>query len=122
MIEVLFTLIVFAALMAVLTDTHARAVIAATILAVIAILVDLFGPSLLLATFLIALAAVIKVVVTGLDTDRGGQQAASFLDEFLTSRDQTDQDRDRNQRFQQRDGERTERLDIDVESIDDYRR
>ena len=122
MIEVLFTLIVFTALMAVLTDTHARAVIAATILALITILVDLFGPSLLLATFLIALAAVIKVTVTRIDTDRGGQQAASFLDEFLTTRDQTNQDRDRNQRFHRQDGQRTEQLDTDVESIDDYRR
>lgn len=120
MIEVLFTLIVFAALMAILTDTHARAVVAAALLALVWILIDLFGPSLLLAAFLIALAAVIKVAVTGLDTDRGGQQAASFLDEFLTTRDQTDQDR--NQHFHRQDGKRTEQLDTDVDSIDEYRR
>lgn len=123
--DFIFALIVFAAIIAVLTDTYGEAVLAATVLLIIWQMTEIFGPNLFFAIFLIMVAAILKIAamatenVFGAD-DTGNQSVISFLDEFLTANDgRTEQD-PQNRRLP--DNQATERLDTDVESIEDYRR
>ena len=123
--DLIFALIVFAAIIAILTDTYGEAVLAATVLLIIWQITEMFGPNLFFAIFLIMIAAILKIAamatenVFGADDTRN-QSVISFLDEFLTANDgRTEQD-PQNHRLP--DNQATERLDTDVESIEDYHR
>lgn len=89
-VEVGFTLLVFVAILAVVTETYAELVLAATLLAVIWQIVSLFGPSLLLATILVCLGLGLRLalaVLGGLLGDATGVQVrAQLLDDLLTGR------------------------------------
>lgn len=88
-VQLLFTLIVFGAIVAIVTKTYADIVLAATLLAVIWQVVDLFRPSLFLATALIlcftGLWLVVSVAFTALGIDDTGSHVLIGLaDEYLT--------------------------------------
>lgn len=91
-IEVTFTLIVFVAVLAVLTERYAAAVLAATLLAVIWQIVDLFGASLFLATALVTVGLLLRFALAVLDIlldgdATGVQMRARLLDDLVTGRD-----------------------------------
>lgn len=117
LLEVLFTLVVFGAILALFTE-YAEAVVAGLLLAVIWQFVDLFGASLLLATVLISIVAAIRAVAMVVGSEVGTPALARFLDELLTADDEPGRDR-REHRGPRRD---RERVDTDVDTIDDYRR
>lgn len=90
--DILFTLVVFVAVLAVLTETYAEVVLVATLFAVLWQVVAAFGPSLFLATVIILAVAGVRLALTlfgtavGIDT-RGTQLVAGVVDEILTGRD-----------------------------------
>jgi hypothetical protein len=92
LIKVGFTLIVFCAILAVLTETYAEAVLAATLLAVIWQLVTVFGVSLFLATVLILAGLGLRLGLAALGGFLGADAAgiqfrARLLEDLFTDRD-----------------------------------
>lgn len=82
--DLLFTAVVFAAIVLLFTD-YAEAVVAGTFFAVIWHIVALLGPSLLLATVLLALAVMLRtlaLLVT--DVEIGTPLVVQTLDDLLT--------------------------------------
>lgn len=115
--ELVFTLIVFVAVLGLFTR-YAVLVLSGTLLAVVWVMVDLFGASLFLAILLLGMATILRMVVS-LGTERFDTPGvARFLDELLRRRQASEQDH-QERRLQHRD---TEQIDTDVASIDDYRR
>lgn len=122
LLEVLYTVVVFIAVMAVLTRTYAEVAVGAAILALLWELVIHFGVTLWIAILCILLAGVLRVWVGGVVADRGRmfgtQTVAGFLDDLLRQ----DQAPNRDQRAQRPSRADPEWIDTDVTSIDDYRR
>lgn len=89
LLQVGFTLLVFIAVLAVLTDTYARTVLGATLFVTIWQLVSLVGPSLLLATILVGTGLVLRLGLTLLSgflagDGMGMQVRARLLDDLFT--------------------------------------
>lgn len=122
--ELVFTLVVFAAILAVLTETYAEIVLAGTLLGVVWQLVAVLGASLPLAILLVTLAAGIRLgaglVAALLGMDDLGALGAPLLDDLLTPPDDREPPgRPPDHLHRQHD---PGRLDTDVETIEDYRR
>lgn len=119
MTEVLFTLLVVAAVLALVTDTYTEVVLTAALLAAIWRLAELLGPSLTLGILIVAVAALIRMGALLAGMEPGDTPVlATFLDELLTRHDRPDGDQGDDRRHQQG----TARLDTDTDTIDDYRR
>lgn len=89
--ELLFTVIVFAAMLALFTE-YGEIVIAATLLAAIWQLVDLLGASLWLATLLLVLAAMLRTVVLLLPRiELGTPLVVRLLDDLLSRHGRIDE-------------------------------
>lgn len=111
LIQFLFTLLVFGAIVAIVTNTYAEVVLAATLLAILWQLVGFFGPSLWLATVLIGCFTVFWLVVSVAAAIFGAdeitpQLLAGVLDAYLTD-DRPGSD-DREHRLWQPGANRTE--------------
>lgn len=94
----LFAVIVFTAVMAVLLNVYGEVVLAAAVLLAIWLAVDVFGPTSLLAILLIMVAASYRIIaaMTAADLeDAMPRQLVPVLDELLTDREEQD---DQNQR------------------------
>lgn len=113
--DILFTLLVFAAVLALFTR-YAVIVLSATLLAVIWVMVDLFGTSLFLAILLMGLATLVRMAVM-VGTGRfDSPDVIRLIDELLSRRQGPDQDQ-RDRQLQHRDTAQT-----DGSSIFDDRR
>lgn len=84
--ELLFTAIVFVAILGVFSD-HAEYVIAGLIFAVIWQLVSVFGPNLFLATFLVFVFVALRAIAMVTDLDGWTPTLVPFLDDWLTRRE-----------------------------------
>lgn len=115
--EILFTLIVFAAIMALFTE-YADLVVAVLLVAVIWQLVDLLGASLFLATVMVFIFVAVRTIAMAVGAQVGTPTIARFLDAMLTAGDAPERDHRERRGLRQE----TERIDTDVDSIDDYRR
>lgn len=85
--EIVFTLLVFAAILTLFTE-YAAYVVGALILAVIWQFVQVFGPSLFLATLLVSIFLMLRVVAMAASRDVGSPVLARLLDELLHRQDQ----------------------------------
>ena len=88
-----FAIIVFTAVMAVLLDVYGEVVFAAAVLLAIWLAVEVFGPTSLLAILLIMVAAGCRIVAAMTAADLEGampRQLVMALDELLTDREEQD--------------------------------
>lgn len=88
-----FAIIVFTAVMAVLLDVYGEVVFAAAVLLAIWLAAEVFGPTSLLALLLIMVAAGCRIVATMTAADLEGampRQLVMVLDELLTDREEQD--------------------------------
>jgi hypothetical protein len=103
LIETLFALIVFIAVLAVVLDTYAEVVVAAALFVLIWKLFLFTGASLVLATILIMAIALVKFgaefLYTLFEADtEGTRDVTTFLDTMLTTQDRPDDEEDRQER------------------------
>ena len=118
LIEVLFALTVFIVILELLTD-YAEVVLALTVFVIIWQFVEVFGASLFLATFLLVTASLAYMLVylalTAVGQDLTWTPMIAHLLDSLLTRNRAEQDRGD-------DGQNRGRLDMNVNTIKDYRR
>jgi hypothetical protein len=103
MLDILFTVLVFGAMMAVLLDIHAEIVLAITLLCATWLTVQFFTPSLMLAIFLILLAAFFRLTASLLFRLAGSEipwDPVPIIDELLTDRNSPPEDEQHRRQLQ----------------------